>query len=1385
MYTIIEILVVLGVIMAIGMPLLELFILFGVGYVLKRIQILDLCKFIRDFLFVRAERKVFYAYLATMAPVIGFPWAFNIAFQYVTQECGIYALVEFANVNSIGISIAYLVSITLGYGIYACIIINRNKTTSLKEIVKSLSVINREFDFIPNQEWFNVMAKNAIEALGSRYDKEHNIRHPQMPLILSVMERRLSKLDSWMDDIEALIDNTYRVLGNCKKEKIKNAVKEDIRLFIEIVNADVWDEKAVEQSRAIITNVETTLTKWHNNLNRQEYDGVAYDWNHFEEQIIRFKKLIYSPWIECQYKQVMLIKGVGGMGKSHLLGNIVEERTSQNQPTILILGAKIYNGPDVWSQILALLDVKCKKQTFFNSLNVYAEKIGTRIQILIDAINEGAGKDYWADQISDFVSDISRYPNIGIILSVRTTNNSSRLDRYINDTSHATYEVLGFKDNLAQASEYMFDSFGLTTPSWSVIDGMFVNPMWLHMYCVSHEKLRAKSERENHWQIVENYIEGFENELAERFQYSKEIKLLQKVVMAIADKMISKKELILLPYQDAFDAIYESVSRNVDAASYFAELLQIGILRQGTHEDKTIVQFEYEMFGRFVIAYRLVTNYSEESWESIAWLYTQELVEVYPLIHNKELYTCFTDDATIRLYKNAFIETLQCRTSVTPTGIQMLNEIWQDKNYGVMFDVISQCAMNPLIKFNASQLYDELYEMPMMDRDALWTTEISRWSDSRTRLNDYASWAMNASKKTLAALDDKVAELLCETLIWSLCSTQGKLRDTATKGLVNVLHCRTALLASLVMKYNDINDLYVTERLWGVVFGCCTQNRELIYVEEMALLAQKYVFDKNPIVENLLITDYARLVIDYAIYLGSQIFLGYEKHMPPYNMYSTIPKFSDEYIIKTYDEPYSKHSDEKIGGSVMAILSSMAVENSRKGIGGYGDFGRYTFQYALSEFPEDPNALSNWGVNIIFEEIGYNPEQVKWFDSHTSCYASQDWERIGKKYQKLALYKIAAILTDFHTNDGLKKPDEEHCILSLRSIDPTVLNVDRSKVNRLRGMHHKQPPYSYEKMENKIWLQSPQNMPDVKQLVQQKRTEGVPLITLYAYNEYTLRKGILSEGELNREFWCFIQSCFVDKKCASKMVRIIHKKGMAGRGFTENQEIYNVYAGEWHWSEKYQEYVIGNEYEMKPLGISFERYENIRIRPTMIEYSHESHDDRSKDDGDIIYFPNSHIVDTLGLKLLDGRGIWMNAEGEAVIFDNAVTGGKHALMIRQDVLLEYLNKTGQVVIWPILIEKRIRNWHRDGGDRAYKYVQSGGYVMMNNKGRIKYKIRQYDREPSKAQLLMDKYISLIIKKMRVRMLDVCVRLHLVRLPKNDELTNEQIVEVLRKIEEGL
>ena len=141
--------------MAFAAPLLELVLLMGGGYVLRKITWIDRWAFVRDFLLVRAERKIFYAYLATMAPVVGFPWICDVAIQYITKESSIYAFVQFTNDNTICVSVAYLAIVTIGYAIYAYIIINRNRDSYSKEIRKGLSIINRELDFVPNQEWFN------------------------------------------------------------------------------------------------------------------------------------------------------------------------------------------------------------------------------------------------------------------------------------------------------------------------------------------------------------------------------------------------------------------------------------------------------------------------------------------------------------------------------------------------------------------------------------------------------------------------------------------------------------------------------------------------------------------------------------------------------------------------------------------------------------------------------------------------------------------------------------------------------------------------------------------------------------------------------------------------------------------------------------------------------------------------------------------------------------------------------------------------------------------------------------------------------------------------------------------------------------------------------
>lgn len=1380
MYTIIVLIIIWIVATALVSPILELLILFGINGLIMRIHSLrDFCILTRDFFVRRTERKIFLRYLSTIAvPVSVFPLGMNLAVQYINPENNIYVGLQFVVDNISWMSVIYSILVTVGYAIYAWIIVSRNKNTLTKEINKNLSIINREFDFIPNQDWFNKQSYNTIMSLRSRYDKNHNIPHPQISLILSVLNRSNTITNIWIGDIEKLIETIENLKKSCD-EALQLKIQSAVDKLIIAVNDKSYSQTNVSNLKFALETIKSILLNWYQDLSIERRDEVSYSWKEYETHLKKLTTIIESPWMECLYKQVMLIKGQGGMGKSHLLGNIVDKRIAANNPTIFILGSSLSEGHDLWTNILERLDVKCKKQTFFNALNNYANLIGERIQIIIDGINESkGGLEYWAKNIDEFISAIAAYSNIGVILSVRTTNYNGPFDVYMMDTTHATYEVLGFKDNLALACEYMFDSYGLTTPTWAVIDGLFKNPMWLHMYCVSHEILELKCERETHWQITENYIKGFNEILATKFQYNKNRNILQEILFAIADKMIANKKLYLLSYKETIDTINDSIGMEINASSYLNELLQLGILRQEQMPEDVVINFEYEMFGNIVVAYRLVSHYSRDQWEEFSWLLPYELTEIVPIVTDKEYWTYYDEDIMRNIRIREFIDTLPYRTSLTPAGKDLLDRLWDQKDYNLILNIICSCATNIHISYNALRLYDLLYDLSIMERDSLWTIRISEYSDIQTKLYDVAYWIMNASIKVVDALDYHVAELLGEILIWTLCSTHGKLRDTATKGLVNLLRYKNKLLINLISKYYNVNDLYITERLWGVAFGCCTQNKNQEFVMSVANLASDYVFNIKPIVEHILIRDYARLIIEYAVALGDSKFKNETFYLPPYNTYSEIPHYDDAYIVSKYEDVYKEHEDKHISASAMAILNSMAVEYSRRGVARYGDFGRYTFQYALSDFPEDPNNLSNWGVTLIFEEYHYNPQLVKWFDCQTSRFGTYDRERIGKKYQWLVLYKIAAILSDYYTLGPAEKVQMDKCVLKLRNIDPTILKVDRVKLQGLTNVHNETFPYTYENIEHKKWLFSPKYMPNVKQLIIWGGKESESWVKLYAYQKCTLRPTELTIGKPNREFWCFLQSCFLDKKFWKKATQIIDKHGLQGRCFSENDAIYHLYAGLYFWSKEYDNQVKRNGYENKSFGFSMKPIDNIMMRPTMIEYVHEYHDDRSSEDSDIIYYPNSHIIEILHLKLFDNRGVWVNMQGEIVLLDGAVIGGESSLIIRKDVLLDYLQKTQQVLIWPILIEKRLINWHKRSFENGSVLKQSGGFIVMNDRGKIKSKIRQYDKAPTIVQVWLHKHIYPSTKRLKKQIRKIGVKLHIIKLSE-EELFSMRIEEILR------
>lgn len=141
-----------------------------------------------------------------------------------------------------------------------------------------------------------------------------------------------------------------------------------------------------------------------------------------------------------------------------------------------------------------------------------------------------------------------------------------------------------------------------------------------------------------------------------------------------------------------------------------------------------------------------------------------------------------------------------------------------------------------------------------------------------------------------------------------------------------------------------------------------------------------------------------------------------EKITPPYN--SRFPEIPSDEEIKTYKLDYNSESFRDYHWSQLAILNSMKVEYSRSGQpGGYGDFGRYTFQSYFYTWKQlHPIDLKNIAIKRIFE-LGYDVEKHGKYDRNCTDRVGLRFqlgrkERIGKKYQWIALYELAAQVCD-------------------------------------------------------------------------------------------------------------------------------------------------------------------------------------------------------------------------------------------------------------------------------------------------------------------------------------------------------------------------------------
>jgi hypothetical protein len=152
-----------------------------------------------------------------------------------------------------------------------------------------------------------------------------------------------------------------------------------------------------------------------------------------------------------------------------------------------------------------------------------------------------------------------------------------------------------------------------------------------------------------------------------------------------------------------------------------------------------------------------------------------------------------------------------------------------------------------------------------------------------------------------------------------LASTHRKLRDQTTKALVNLLEQQPEALLAILKVFKNIDDLYILERLYAVVYGCILRTESNESIIKIANIVYSYVFKKGNPPKYILLRDYARNTIEYAVFKNPKLKFILELVRPPYK--SKMPDcFPTEEDLKKFeledDNPEIKNNNGRMNNMI-------------------------------------------------------------------------------------------------------------------------------------------------------------------------------------------------------------------------------------------------------------------------------------------------------------------------------------------------------------------------------------------------------------------------------------------------------------------------------------
>ncbi len=820
-------------------------------------------------------------------------------------------------------------------------------------------------------DWFDKRFQEAIVTAGPRYTKEINV---ELPIVedfdafgrTAEWVSRLKRFASQISKVHRLASYDRDKLGEQRKpvEDALGLVTTVIAMLREISvepTSPVSFKPILDQiatAESVIQSVLAKLSESERLEDEKPREGAdrSYRENPFRSTRYRLydverdlseaaETLRYTETLAQSV--LLLLNGTAGMGKTHLFCDLALKRQKAGMPTVLLMGQRFRQPAEPWTQALQQLDLaQWSAGDFVGALECVAQAANARVLVMIDALNEGAGRAIWPDHMSAFLELIARSTWIAVAVSVRSNYEELVLPAsVVAAATRVTHE--GFADHEYDASKTFFKHYGIELPSTPLLAPEYRSPLFLKSICLGlQEAGHTRLPRGFHGitQVFQLYTGGINSRLAKSLDFDEKAQLVQKALKLFVaafpshrQQWLSRKEAIalvdgLLPGRSFQSSLYQNLVGE--------GLLVEDLVSMGDGVEQEFVHLGYERLADHFTAEQILEKVQQtpdratedpltEDDKCLTSGVLESLFIQAPETLQQELLDFAPSVSSHWQWPDAYKQSLIWRSpkAFTDRTLDWFNEsIAQDSDQTKALEIVLTLASVPDHPWNADFLDRQLRKRKMPDRDEWWSLKLhSLYADERSAVHRIIDWAL--SLKSTDVVEGDSVRLASLTLAWLLSSSHRFLRDRATKAAANLLRGRETAAADLVRTFATVDDLYIGERVLAIAYGVAMRSHNAAQVQPLADAVLETVFPTSPILAHHLLRDYARGVIERLHALSPQSDELLARVRPPYG--SKWPRIPSKKAIEKLEESIKAEGKEAFGA--WRITGSVL----------HDDFGRY------------------------------------------------------------------------------------------------------------------------------------------------------------------------------------------------------------------------------------------------------------------------------------------------------------------------------------------------------------------------------------------------------------------------------------------------------------